>query len=264
MLVIAHRGASRVAPENTVEAFRLADEMGSDGVELDARLAPDGRLVVAHDPLPDDVSAVSELPDLATILEACGERMLINVEIKNDQPWDAPSPRPSRSGADSSQRAIWSGSVPESGTEGPQIALPTVDLAVVAPTIEVLHASGIEPARFLISSFSWPTIEACRQLDPRLATAALCVDAEPDQLDRIARRGHLALHPFEPQLIAERVAQCHDRGLLVTTWTCNDPERIAELAAMGVDGVCTDVPDVARDALGRTAVAVRPRWARAG
>ncbi len=233
MLVIAHRGASAAAPENTVEAFRLADEMGADGVELDVRLAADGRLVVAHDPLPADTAVVAALPDLATILDACGTRMLVNVEIKNEPV----QPTPQRS--------------------------PSTDLGVVAPTIEALHASGIGLERFLISSFSWPTIDACRQLDPAIATAALCADVvDVDKLDRIARRGHLALHPFDGTLTTEGVTRCHDRGLLVNTWTCNDPDRIRELATIGVDGVCTDVPDAALAALGRAGAAINPRWGR--
>ena len=50
-LVLAHRGASRAAAENTPEAFRLALALGADGVELDVRRAADGALVVHHDPV---------------------------------------------------------------------------------------------------------------------------------------------------------------------------------------------------------------------
>ncbi len=233
VLIIAHRGASQAAPENTVEAFRLADEMGADGVELDVRLAPGGRLVVAHDPLPDDRTAVDGLPDLATVLDACGQRMLVNVEIKNE---------------------------PVAGSPPDRMEF---DLAVVAPTIEALHASPVELPRLLISSFSWPTIDACRQLDPSIATAALCRDVDDRSVDRLARRGHLAVHPYEPLVTPGAVQRCHDAGLLVTTWTCNDPARLRELAAMGVDGVCTDVPDTALAALGRSDARVTPRWERA-
>ena len=234
MLIIAHRGASRAAPENSVEAFRLADELGADGVELDVRLATGGRLVVAHDPLPDDRAAVDGLPDLTTVLDACGERMLVNVEIKNE---------------------------PVAGSPPDRVEF---DLAVVAPTIEALHASPVDLRRLVISSFSWPTIDACRQLDPAIATAALCLDLDDGSIGRLARRGHLAVHPYVPLVTPEGVQRCHDAGLLVTTWTCNDPARLRELAAMGVDGVCTDVPDLALAALGRSAAAVSPRWARAG
>ena len=78
--VFAHRGASQRAPENTVEAFRLAAELGADGVELDVRRSADGALVVHHDPhLPDGrliaATAFADLPasvpTLAAALDAC-------------------------------------------------------------------------------------------------------------------------------------------------------------------------------------------------
>ena len=72
------------------------------------------------------------------------------------------------------------------------------------------------------------------------------------------------MHPWEPSLTEEFVTRCHDAGLAVNTWTCNDPIRLVELADSGVDGVCTDVPDVALAALGRAGepVAVSPSWAQ--
>lgn len=75
-LVWAHRGASGYAPENTLEAFRKAVEMGADGVELDVQLTKDGELVVIHDETVDRTSDGSlagskilhtrEFPDLIT------------------------------------------------------------------------------------------------------------------------------------------------------------------------------------------------------
>ena len=55
-LILAHRGASGYAPDNTMEAFELAHKMGADGVELDAYLTADGEVVVIHDP---KINAVS-------------------------------------------------------------------------------------------------------------------------------------------------------------------------------------------------------------
>src|SRR4051812_46337033 len=89
--VIAHRGASAAAPENTIEAFRLARELGADWVELDARRTADGQVIVHHDAeLPDgrvivEVQRVDLPPsvcDLTDALDAC-EGMRINIEIKN-------------------------------------------------------------------------------------------------------------------------------------------------------------------------------------
>jgi glycerophosphoryl diester phosphodiesterase len=78
-LVIAHRGASWDAPENTLEAFELAVEQGADYVELDVRALPDGSLVVAHDPLGERRPAT---PLLDEVLAALRGRVGIAVEAK--------------------------------------------------------------------------------------------------------------------------------------------------------------------------------------
>ena len=88
-LVIAHRGASAVAPENTVEAFRAAADLGADWVELDVHLTDDGVLAVHHDyeveghgPIAERAFAVlpRHVPTLPAALEACGS-MGVNVEV---------------------------------------------------------------------------------------------------------------------------------------------------------------------------------------
>jgi glycerophosphoryl diester phosphodiesterase len=230
MLVIAHRGASAAAPENTPDAFRLADRMGADGVELDVRRTPDGRLLVAHDPLPDDLDDVDAM-GLATLeeaLDACGDRMLVNVEIKN---WpDDPDHDPT--------------------------------MAIVEPVIDALRRGGSGAHhRWLISSFSWATLDACRAVAADIPTACLTMgQPAAATIARLAREGHAALHPWEPHVDEAMVTACHDAEMALTTWTCNDAARIAGLASIGVDGVCTDVPDVALAALGRTAADGAPRW----
>ena len=233
MLILGHRGASVAATENTPEAFRLADEMGADGIELDVRRVADGRLLVAHDPLPDSLTEVDQL-HLATldeVLDACGDRMLVNVEIKN---W------PADAGFD-----------------------PT--MAMVAPIVELLRRRGTAAvSRWLISSFSWDTLAACRAAAPEIATAWLVSTVSADRIVAIAEAGHTAVNPWEPNVTEEFDTRCHDAGLSVNTWTCNDPVRLVELAGLGVDGVCTDVPDVALAALGRAGdpAALSPSWGR--
>ncbi len=225
MLVIGHRGASVAAAENTVQAFVLADAMGADGVELDVRRAPDGRLIVKHDPLPTD-STLDEYPELGEVLEAC-RNMLVNVEIKNS------------------------------------IGDPDHDssLAVVEPTIDEMRRHG-SLDRWIISSFDWATIERCRAVAPDIATAYLVMEATDAIIEKTAAGGHAAIHPHAPTITAAAVERCHDVGLAVNTWTCNDVDRIRELEAFGVDGVCTDVPDVALGALGRRLGPATPRWGR--
>ena len=93
-LVLAHRGARRVAPENTIEAFTRALDQGADGVELDVHRTSDGRLVVHHDAEADrlgvlaspdprgDPRARPEIPTLDEALDACAGS-LVNIEVKN-------------------------------------------------------------------------------------------------------------------------------------------------------------------------------------
>lgn len=230
MLVLAHRGASASAPENTPQAFELADRLGADGVELDVRRALDGRLLVAHDPLPDSLDEIDALglATLAEVLDACGDRMLVNVEIKNS-----------------------------SGDAGYD---PT--MSMIAPVIEELRRRGTRALqRWLISSFSWTTVTACRELAPDIATGCLTFAPVDDAtIGRLAAAGHSALHPQEAQVDEALVELCHSNAMAVNTWTCNDPGRLVALAELGVDGVCTDVPDRALSALGRHGDPVAASW----
>jgi glycerophosphoryl diester phosphodiesterase len=224
MLVIGHRGASVAAAENTVQAFVLADAMGADGVELDVRLAPDARLIIKHDPLPAEPGALDCYPELHEVLAACGD-MLVNVEIKNS----ANEPGHDPSGA------------------------------VVEPTIAEMRLHG-SIDRWIISSFDWETIERCRAVAPDIATAYLVMEATADVIEQTAAAGHIAVHPEASSIVAETVTACHDAGLAINTWTCNDPARLKELAEWGVDAACTDVPDIALTALGRRISPAGARW----
>lgn len=222
--MIAHRGASAVAPENTVEAFEAARRMGADWVELDVRRSADGVAVVHHDAhLADgrmigDLAAV-ELPDrvpsLAEALEACGP-MGVNIEIKN-LPED-----------------------PDFDGEN-----------LVADAVAGLIAAYLGPERALVSSFNVDAADAVRAADPAVATAFLYGFLDPAQAVARAKAHRMAaIHPFDPCVDAALVRRAHDAGLAVNVWTVNDPDRMAELVAMGVDGIITDTPDVARSVIG--------------
>ncbi len=66
-----------------------------------------------------------------------------------------------------------------------------------------------------------------------------------DAAQQMADKGHAALHPWVRALDRSMVDACHAVGVQVNTWTCDDPVRMAELIEWGIDGICTNVPDVA-------------------
>jgi glycerophosphoryl diester phosphodiesterase len=221
MLVIAHRGASAIEPENTVRAFRRARQLGADWVELDVRRTADGVLAIHHDAVLPDGRAIVDLPaaelpesvpDLAAALDACAG-MGVNIEIKNSP--DDPDFDEGRSLAD----------------------------AVVA-----LVAARDERARVLVSSFDAGTVERVRAVDPGVSTALLTSSLidPPAVVARVAAAGHAAFHPWAPTVDAELIERCHAAGLQVNTWTVDDPGWMARLIDMGIDGIVTNVPDVAR------------------
>ena len=221
MHVIAHRGASKAEQENTLAAFRRAGEMGADAVELDVRRSRDGVLVIHHDPhVPsaDGARSICELraaelpahvPTLAAALDACAG-MWVNVEIKND---------PAEPGF-------------------------AADDDIADETIAHLLARGIDE-RWLISCFRIETVDRCHALAPQIRTAWLTGRVRADTPALLVERGHVAVHPWVAQLDRAAVEACHGAGLEVNTWTCDDPARMAELLEWGVDGICTNVPDVA-------------------
>jgi glycerophosphoryl diester phosphodiesterase len=213
MLVLAHRGANRLAPENTVAAMRQAVERGADGVELDLHRTADGALVVRHDAdtpagllgertLSDVRQALPDLPTLAEVLDVCTGR-LVNVELKD------PDPR------------------------------------VVDGLVELLTARRDPPDDVLVSSFDLATIDHVRARAPELPTGFLSFGLDPHSALVLAlEHGHAAVHPDVWTLVdvdvAAFVEHAHHLGVQVNVWTVNDVAHLEQLRDAGVDAVITD------------------------
>jgi glycerophosphoryl diester phosphodiesterase len=229
-LVIAHRGASAAAPENSLEAFRLAHQLGADWVELDAHLSADGDIVVTHDAhyasgilvrsvpardRPDGVCLLSEA------LAVCDEVGLgINIEIKA-LPGDAD--------ADCAEELT----------------------DTVLALLDARYGSDAARRRSLLVTCFWPTTINRVRAASDLATGWLSVDAtSPAELATVRSQGHQAINPWDPLITEEFISAAHAEGLAVNSWTVNEPERMLQLADWGIDGIITDVPDVARSTLG--------------
>jgi glycerophosphoryl diester phosphodiesterase len=230
-LVIGHRGAPRAAVENTLAGFAAARDQGADGVELDVHRSADGALIVHHDATVEGFGLLAEhsraeiaaalpsIPTLEEVFDLCAG-MLVNVEIKNS-PHDADfDPQDRAAGA----------------------------------VVELVAAAGLADS-VIVSSFHLPTVDRVHALDPRIPTGYLVVvDPLPlDALEIAHDHGHRALHPHLAALgeaFAPAVAaRARELGLALNVWTVNDPQEIVRLARLGIDGIITDTPRVAIDAL---------------
>ena len=222
--VVAHRGASAVERENTLAAFAEAARAGADWVELDVRRSADDVLIVHHDARLEDGRAIVEVdqdalpehvPTLAEALEAC-TGMGVNVEIKND-PGD-----------------------------------PDYDAEHQVSTAVAGLVTAYRPHdELLISSFNIDAVARIHAIDPDIPIGLVVFDVlNVDQLiERSAACDHRAVNPHSAATDRRFVERAHAAGLAVNVWTVNEPERVAELADMGVDGIISDDPAMVRRVL---------------
>lgn len=229
--ILAHRGASAYAPENTLEAFRLAMEQGADGIELDVQMTKDGELVVIHDETIDRVSngngavrdytleelkqfSVSnhfeqypdvKIPTLREVLELVKPgTMEINIELKTGIYW-----------------------------------YPQIEQKV----LELVKEEGMEE-RIIYSSFNHYSVQKIRELSPEAETAYLIGDVMLDVADYTRNTGIKGLHPalFHVKM-ADFLKEYKESGIALRVWTVNDKDQIRWLIDEGVDAVITNYPD---------------------
>ena len=215
--VIAHRGASAYAPEHTWAAYDLALALGADTLELDVRLTADRRLVVVHDPGPEELRR-DELPEALELEEVLRRYRLdarFLVEMKDPRPWM------------------------------PRRVLEAIDAQRVRgrTTVQSFDRAWLRRLRR-----QDPGIPVAALLAPWRTRRGLlrALPALAESFD--------AIHVWHRTVDAGLVDAAHARGLRVGGWTANAAADLARLAACGADGVITDAPDVARAALVREAV----------
>lgn len=238
--LIAHRGAGRQAPENTLTAMRVGHAHGYRMVEFDVKLSADNVAFLLHDATLERTTsgrgradalpwrelarldaggwhsakyAGEPLPTLAAVARwARAHGVACNIEIK---------PTPGR----------------ERETGG----------AVALDAAALWRDADVPP---LLSSFSADALAAARHAVPALPRALL-VDAPPADWERpLAELGCVALDIDHETLTADFVRQVRGAGYRVLCYTPNTPERLGELAAFGVDGIITDaVDEIPADAL---------------
>jgi glycerophosphoryl diester phosphodiesterase len=241
-LLYAHRGAASERPENTLESFARALELGADALETDLHLTVDGHVVAAHDPTLARTAGVPVEIRRATLAEL----------RRCDVGWgfvDRHGERPFRG------RGARVPTLEELLDAFPGVTL-NVDVkqrspAMAAPLLDLLRRKGAEQ-RVLVTSFDGAVLRAVRAAGFRgrtgLATTdALRLFAAPLAVLRSAPpAGSAAQVPTGAYGLrldtAGFVAKCHALGLRVDYWTINDPREAARLLALGADGIMTDDP----------------------
>ncbi|MFQ4150585.1 glycerophosphodiester phosphodiesterase family protein [Arthrobacter sp. LAPM80] len=250
MRIYAHRGVSAHLPENTLPAFSRASELGVDGIELDVHLSADLLPMVIHDDTADrttngrgsiteftssqlgrlDAGDGQGVPTLAQVLELAAGKLRVNIELKDAASADA--------------------------------------VAAAAAAVPGLD--------WFASSANWLALARLRHIRPEAMIYPLCVgrleklgamlagDGIQEQftgrglmaaIDFALAHGAEGLSIWENGLDAVDVAAIHSAGLQAWAWTVNDPARARELAAIGVDALCTDDPELIQRAVAGAAPA---------
>jgi len=231
-MVIAHRGARDVAPENTLAAFAAAISAGADGIELDVQACASGEIVVLHDSSVDrttngtgslatmsfaalrrldagkwfsDRFAGERVPTLDEALDLAKGNLIVNIEIKGSQ---------------------WR------------------DTGVESKVARIVHAHDMIDD-VLISSFNPTALFRIRRAAPELQRALLYGPRASLPFSRAWARRCLALDALHPQytLISESFMRgARHVGYKVNAWTVNEPDDMRRMISLRVDGIITDHP----------------------
>ena len=222
VLDIAHRGASVDAPENTVEAFELAVEQGADMIETDLHLLRDGTVGIYHDNEVDGVPlgslSLDELrerrpaaPTLAEALDACGERIAFNLEIK----------RPRGGAYDGLEKRV----------------------------LDEVRSRGILD-QTLFSCFNDGVLETLRGLESAARLGLLISRRSAVGMEeRAGRLAAEAVHLHRSLAEPERIDAIHVAGRRVHVYTVDDTDELRRMIERGVDGIFTNQPARLRELL---------------
>jgi glycerophosphoryl diester phosphodiesterase len=251
-LVFAHRGGAKLAPENTMVAIDNGLALGADGLEIDVQLSSDGIPVVIHDPTLDRTT------DRVGHVNALSAADLARV--------------------DAGYRFEKDGTHP---FRGQNVGIPRLDavLAKHQDTRVIIEMKGAEPElgravgavvrkagavnRVCVSSFSQRSINALRAEFPEMMTGASQEEARwalhrswvrwPWTRPRVYSAFQVPEFAGRMRVVSRNfLSHVHREGHVVQVWVVNDPAVMHRLLDWGVDGIISDVPDLA--------VAARDQW----
>lgn len=245
-LVVGHRGAMAHAPENTFPSYELAVAMGVDAIELDIHLTADGQLAVVHDDTLERTTG-----------RAGTVRSMTMDQIRTaDAGATYAGPDGSTPFADTGLHVPTLPEVLDWLPEGIGLVVEIKAREAVEPAVALLRESNVQRAGGLsMISFDERAVDQVHEIAPEISTGLLLVPT--DSIERglvyATEHGHAGVHPWEGDLgmdPAPILSQAMAYGRQVGCYVLNEPERMQHLAAYRLWGFVTDVPDVARKALG--------------
>ena len=229
----AHRGASRAAPENTIPAFELAIGAGADGVEFDVQLSRDGHVVVIHD------------ETLQRTTDGAGQ--VVDHTLAELKALDASAGRDGYAGV---RMPTLEEVLALLAPPGLRADIELKNSEVPYPGLEELVLTQVEAAgmmeRTIYSSFSGDSVRRLAGMAPAAEVGFIYSRPLARPLRLAVSLGASAIHP-DRLLVGGRhwVDRAHGRHLAVRPWVLNTGERIEKAIELGLDGMFTDVPDLA-------------------
>ncbi|MET3575028.1 glycerophosphodiester phosphodiesterase family protein [Bhargavaea ullalensis] len=256
-LAIAHRGASEYRPENSLPAFRLAEEMDADYIELDIQMTKDGQLVVIHD---DDLGRLADEPEKVEDLTLDEMEEIPYGEYFNEKHPASADPAYEKvtfSALDDVLSEIGTSinyyielkTPDESGDMEQAILDELMAHDIIGKDSVKTDKEGLP--RVIFQSFSEDGLIRLHEMRPdlplfRLFTFADGDDAEltPGQAERISRYAS-GINIPEEAANKDFIEAMHVHGLKVHVYTVNKEKDVQKLIDMGADGVFTNRPDLA-------------------
>lgn len=235
-IIIAHRGASAYAPENTMVAFQKAVELSADGIEFDVKCSKDGEMVIIHDQSLERTTnghgrvnetnlkdlrnldagssfssefAGEKIPILSEVLEEFSKRLLINIELTN---------------------------------------YASISDGLANKAAHLVKQMGVEN-RVFFSSFHPYNLFITRRILPNVSVALLALPGKKGWIFRSNLMRWLSpdlIHPFYLDVDKRFIEKQHKKNRKVNVWTVNTETQIKKFLKDNVDGLITDDPSLAK------------------
>lgn len=207
---IGHRGAAGYRPENTLESFQGALELGADMIELDVRLCKTGEVVVLHDEKLDRTTSLKGLLREKTLKELNLEVPTLKEVIDN---------------------------VPS------KINIEIKEKEATKPAIKLIEKENRELSDFLISSFELSVLKEAEELNPFIKTSFI-IKKIPADLEKILSQSSFYSLALSSKIAKQEIIDfLQQKGIKVFVWTVNKRRKIEKLKQMKVDGIISDFPD---------------------